>query len=411
MPVPSFSSSRLAAFGLWIVLALAPAWTSASAQIPQTDFATWLEAVKLEAKQAGISQPTIAAALDGAQLIPRVIELDRKQPEFTQTFWRYVDRRVTADRITRGRELLAKHRSLFAEIEARYHIQPRFLVAFWGLESNFGDYQGDFPVVDGLVSLAYDERRGEFFRAQLLDALRILDRGDIKLAQMKGSWAGAMGQVQFIPSTFISFAVDHDGNGRRDIWNSLPDVFASASNYLKGLNWKGDETWGREVRLPANFDWDLAALNKTKTIAEWQALGVRRSNGNDLPVTDIAGSIVLPGGHKGPAFLVYQNFHSILGWNRSILYAIAVGHLADRLVGLGPLVAARPAEEQPLSRSDVETMQALLGQLGFDTGEPDGVVGRQTRAALKDFQRQSNLPADGYPTAELLDNLRQAAAR
>lgn len=391
-----------AALALTLVLALAP--PAASAQT--TSFETWLEGVKRDAAAAGISQATIEAALSGLSPIERVLELDQRQPEFTRTFWSYLNRAVTAGRIERGRELLARHRELLQRVQRRYNVQPRYLVAFWGLESNFGKNTGGLSVIGALATLAYNPRRGAFFRAQLLDALRILDQGHIGLAKMQGSWAGAMGQLQFMPSTFAAYAVDFDGDGRRDIWTGLPDVFASAANYLSSIGWRGDELWGREVRLPADFDWDLASLKLRKPIAAWRQLGVKRADGGALPVADISGAIVAPGGYKGPAFLVYGNFDRILDWNRSLLYAIAVGHLADRIAGRGALLAVRPAQETPLSRAQVEEMQGLLARLGFDAGEPDGVVGSRTRAALRSFQRQAKVPPDGYPTPELLTNLR-----
>ncbi|MFQ5773140.1 MAG: lytic murein transglycosylase [Kiloniellaceae bacterium] len=400
--------SRTLCIGL-AVLFFAVAGPAASAERP--DFAAWLEGVKHDAAAAGISRATIESALSGLEPIERVLELDRRQPEFTQTFWTYLDKRVTAKRVERARRLLARHRALLAKVATRYGVQPRFLVAFWGLESNFGEYTGGFPVIAALATLAYDARRGEFFRAQLLDALRIVDQGHVTPAGMQGSWAGAVGQVQFIPSTFVRYAVDFDGDGRRDLWNSLPDVFASAANYLSAIGWRGGETWGREVRLPPGFDWEQANLEVRKPLAEWQRLGVRRMDGRDLPRADMTGAVVLPAGHKGPAFLVYRNFDAILAWNRSILYALAVGHLADRIAGAAPLMSRRPPMEQPLSRSQIEELQSLLGSLGFDPGTPDGVVGSRTRAALKAYQRQAQLAPDGYPTAELLQGLRQRAER
>ncbi|MEE8225737.1 MAG: lytic murein transglycosylase [Kiloniellales bacterium] len=373
------------------------------------DFAAWLTALRAEAIEQGISPTTLDDALQGIEPLADVIERDRRQPEFTQTFWNYLDRRVTPTRIERGRMLLAQNEELLAEVQRRYGVQPRFLVAFWGLESNFGDYTGNFPVIGAVATLAYDERRSAFFRAQLLDALRILEEGHITPAAMTGSWAGAMGQLQFIPSTFVHYAVDHDGDGRRDIWQSLPDIFASAANYLANIGWDGSKTWGREVRLPPDFAWNLAGMDEQKDLADWQALGVRRADGRNLPQVDIAGSIVLPAGHRGPAFLVYRNFHAILGWNRSLFYAIAVGHLADRIAGNPAFASARPAEERPLSRREVEELQELLLSLGFDPGTPDGVIGSQTRAALRAFQRTAGLPPDGYPSYEALQLLRQSS--
>ncbi len=373
------------------------------------NFDAWLQDLKQEALRGGISQATIDLALAEVTPIARVIELDQKQPEFTQTFWNYLDKRVTPARVERARKLLATHRDLLQRVQARYGVQPRFLVSFWGLESNFGDYTGGFSVIGALATLAYDERRGDFFRAQLMDALRIIDQGHISAQAMQGSWAGAMGQVQFIPSTFMGHAVDFDGDGRRDLWASLPDIFGSAANYLSAIGWRGDETWGREVRLPKGFDLELADLTLRKPIAAWQALGIRRVDGEDLPRADMQAAIILPAGYKGPAFMVYGNFRSILNWNRSILYAVAVGHLADRIAGLPSLSTARPESERPLSRADVEVMQTLLASRGLDPGTPDGVVGARTRAALKTYQRQVGMAPDGYPSFEVLDALRQSA--
>ncbi len=391
--------------------ALAVVLTASLPSYGQTnDFSTWLDGVKRDARTAGISQATIDSALTGLEPIARVVELDRKQPEFTQTFWSYLDKSVTTGRIERARRLLAENRPLLDRVHARYGVQPRFLVAFWGLESNFGEHTGGYSVIQALATLAFDARRAAFFRAQLMDALKIIDEGNIAAADMRGSWAGAMGQLQFIPTTFVSYAVDFDGDGRRDIWRNLPDVFASAANFLGRVGWRGDETWGREVRLPADFDWDVASLKIRKPLAEWQRLGIRRADGADLPTADISGAIIVPMGHNGPAFLVYRNFDAILTWNRSILYAVAVGHLADRIAGLGPLSAKRPTGERPLKRVEVEEIQTLLATLGFNPGDADGIAGSQTRVALKAFQRQANLVADGYPSVKALEGLRRVAA-
>jgi membrane-bound lytic murein transglycosylase B len=369
------------------------------------EFSSWLEELRREARTKGVSESTLHEALDNLEPIPRVIELDRRQPEFTQTFWRYLDSRVTEKRIERGRTLLAKHKELFDTIERRYGVQPRFLVAFWGLETNFGDYLGSFSVIGSLATLAHDPRRSDFFRSELLAALSIIDDGHISAANMLGSWAGAMGQPQFMPSTFVRYAVDGDSDGRRDIWYTLPDVFASAANFLSESGWQGDKTWGREVKIPSDFNLELAGKKIKKPLAAWQNLGVRRITGQDLPKVDIEASIILPAGHAGPAFLVYNNFHTILRWNRSDFYAIAVGHLADRISGRRPLLTVRPPSEQPLSRNQVEKIQELLVARGFDTGGIDGVIGSQTRLAIKEFQRTAKLPADGHPSAELLEIL------
>jgi len=369
------------------------------------DFSSWLEDFRQEARTKGISEATLHAALDDLQPIPRVIELDRKQPEFTQTFWRYLDARVTEDRVERGRMLRELHTELLDSIAREYGVQPRFLVAFWGLETNFGDYLGSFPVIGSLATLAHDPRRSDFFRTELLAALSIIDAGHIPVSEMVGSWAGAMGQPQFMPSTFVRFAVDGDGDGRRDIWHSLPDVFASAANFLSKSGWQGERNWGREVKLPPDFALELAGLEVEKSLVAWQVLGVRKINGDELPRVNIKASVVLPAGHAGPAFLVYNNFRTTLQWNRSDLYAIAVGHLADRIAGKEALATARPVSEQRLSRNQVEKIQELLTAQGFDPGPIDGVVGSQTRQAIKEFQRMAKLPADGHPTPELLEEL------
>ncbi|HAJ22444.1 MAG TPA: lytic murein transglycosylase, partial [Rhodospirillaceae bacterium] len=273
----------------------------------------------------GLKQSTLDAALNGIAPIERVLELDKRQPEFTRTFWGYLDSFITEDRIKRGKKLLVTHADLLQRVARQYGVQPRFLVSFWGMETNFGDYTGGFPVISSVATLAHDDRRAEFFRAELFHALTILDQGHIGVKDMNGSWAGAMGQVQFMPSTFTGYAVDGNGDGHKDIWTNLPDIFSSAANYLSEIGWDDTETWGREVRLPEGFDLDLVDLKAPKPISEWQALGVRRADGRDLPQADVDGAIVLPAGVKGPAFLVYGNFNAIMTWNRSIYYALAVG--------------------------------------------------------------------------------------
>lgn len=376
----------------------------------QVDFDSWLAAVRQEAIGRGIRPETVETALTGLQPLPEVIEKDRSQREFTLTFTRYLRNTVTEGRVEQARRLLAEHRPLLEKVAAEYGVQPRFLVSFWGLESNFGEYTGGFPVIAALATLAHEGRRHDFFRAQLFDALQILDEGHIAVNEMTGSWAGAMGQLQFIPTTFVNFAVDYDGDGHRDIWNSLPDIFASAANYLSQEGWRGDRTWGRQVQLPPGFDYSLASLAVKKPLTEWARLGLRSADGGPLPLVDgMEGALVLPAGHRGPAFLVYENFETILIWNRSILYALAVGHLADRIDGAPPMSAEALPDERPLSLKAIEEMQALLNARGYDAGKPDGLVGPQTREALRAFQMAEGLPADGYPTQELIDRLRGAA--
>jgi membrane-bound lytic murein transglycosylase B len=305
------------------------------------DFDVWLSSFREEARAMGISEETLDAALSGIRPIQKVIELDRNQPEFKKDFWDYIDVRVSENRISQGMKLLLEHEELLERIQYRYGVPSRFLVAIWGLESNYGRTQGKFPVIGSLVTLAHDERRSDFFRAQLLNALVIVDEGHIGVSEMLGSWAGAMGQIQFMPSTFVSYATDGNNDGRKDIWQSFPDIFESAAHYLAEAGWERGYTWGREVLIPAGFQSSLASLETGKLLSEWQEMGVRRINGDNLPDADIKAYLVLPAGNEGPAFLVYENYKAILKWNRSHFYAIAVGHLADRLTGRSPLQSSR----------------------------------------------------------------------
>jgi membrane-bound lytic murein transglycosylase B len=300
-------------------------------------FDEWLAALRIEAIDKGISESTLDKALAGLQPIHRVIELDRNQPEFKLDFWRYLELTVNELRINKGRGLLHEHRDLLEKIKNQYGVKPHFLVSIWGLETNFGTHIGNFPVIGAVATLAYDARRSKFFRAELLNALKIIDEGHIDISRMRGSWAGAMGQLQFMPSTFVDFAVDEDKDGRKDIWQSLPDVFASAANFLSVYGWNSNYTWGREVIVPQGLDQKLYGLKTEKPLKEWQEIGLRRVNGDDLPEVDIKASLIQPSGNRSPSFLVYRNYRAILRWNRSHLYALAVCHLSDRLAGSGPL--------------------------------------------------------------------------
>ena len=297
----------------------------------EEDFAAWVSAFRQAALSEGISAATLDAVLPGLTFRSRVVELDRRQPEGTLTYAEYMSRVLPPARVNRGKRLLRKHRALLAEISEAYGVQSRFIVALWGIESDFGRVTGGFRVLDSLATLAFDGRRGKFFSNQLIQALRIVDDGHIHPEDMLGSWAGAMGQSQFMPSSFHQFAVDHDGDGRRDIWSTLPDVFASAANYLAKAGWKGNQTWGRQVSLPQGFDDALSGLDVTKPLHEWQAMGVRRINGEDLPEARLRASVILPGGPEGPAFLTYHNYRVLLKWNRSHYFATTVGRFADIL--------------------------------------------------------------------------------
>jgi membrane-bound lytic murein transglycosylase B len=344
------TATKIAVLVIFAAALILPNCGTARAQegaTPQpTGFDKWLVELKAEAQAKGISAGTLDAALTGLTPLKRVVELDRRQPEFTQTFRTYLNKRVSDWRVRTGRERLASHRELLDEVGRKFGVQPRFIVALWGIETSFGRATGGFSVVQALATLAYDGRRSSYFRRELFNALRIIDAGHISTGAMMGSWAGAMGQNQFMPSSFLSYAVDYDGDGRRDIWGTLGDVFASAANYLKRVGWRADQTWGREVKIPPGLGERFAELmpakpprgcralkklSAPKSLPDWQALGVRRTDGSDLPKRPLAASLVLPEGPKGPAFLVYRNFRATLKWNCSILFAATVGILADRL--------------------------------------------------------------------------------
>ena len=376
----------------------------------QQAFSDWLADLRIEALAAGISPLTLDMALAVIEEpIPRVIELDQSQPEFVQTFSNYLNNRISQARIERGQALLEEHRDLFARIFQEYGVPPHYLVSFWALESNFGDYTGGFSVLNALATLAYDPRRSGFFRNELLTALKIIDAGHISVEDMSGSWAGAMGQCQFMPSTFERYAVDGDNDGRIDIWNSLPDIFASSANFLSRSGWKSEERWGREIILPENFDFTQSGTGIRKTVSEWNAMGIKRADGSALGNASLEGSVVLPAGANGPAFLTYNNFRTTMIWNRSTFYAISVGHLADRFVGDGPIQHWPETDERALSRSEVIEMQEILNAMGIDVGTPDGIMGSRTRASIRTFQEESGLPTDGYASYELLSMMRVLA--
>lgn len=295
-------------------------------------FAAYVETIKQEALADGYSQDTVDKAFANAKFYQRSVKADRNQPEFTLTLDTYLPRAVPEWKAKKAVEKFAEHRELLEKIGQEYGVQPRFIVALWGIETNFGSFTGGQDVISALTTMAYEGRREAFFKKELWHALTIVEEGHIDIEQMKGSWAGAMGQTQFMPSSFMQYAVDYDGDGRKDIWGSMGDVFASAANYLKSVGWRDDVTWGRQVLLPEGFDTELAGLKTKKTLAQWQALGVRRYDGSDLPQRDdLQASVVIPDDNKGRVYLAYDNYDALMRWNRSHYFVAAVGYLSDRI--------------------------------------------------------------------------------
>ncbi len=367
-------------------------------------FAQWVADFRAYARTQGIGEATLRDAFDQVRYQPRVIELDRAQPEFTRTVWDYLDTAVSPQRVSRGQAQLRQVRAEADAAAARYGVPPSTIVAIWGMESNYGSNYGDIPSIDALATLGFEGRRRDWARGELLAALRIIDKSDIDHRHMIGSWAGAMGQTQFLPSSFLAYAVDADGDGRRDIWGSMADVMASTANYLARSGWKAGQPWGAEVQLPAGFDYGRADMAVRQSSAQWAAEGVRGVNGQALP--DFAdGAILLPAGARGPAFLTGPNFRAVLRYNNSTSYALAVNLLAQAIDGRPGVRAPWPRDLSALSRSQVRDLQTALNQRGFASGTPDGMVGPATRDALRRYQRSVGLAADGYPSSELLQRL------
>ncbi|WP_292917860.1 lytic murein transglycosylase [Nitrosomonas sp.] len=380
------------------------------AEAGNPQFGECISRMKDQARVEGISDRTISQVLGNVRYLPRVIELDRRQPEFTQTFANYFNARINEERVQRGRELLARHRALLRQIEQESGIPAQFLVSFWGLETNYGGFFGDFRVTDSLATLACDTRRSSFFTQELFNAMRIVDAGDIVVERMIGSWAGAMGHMQFMPSTFLRYAKDIDGDGRRDLWGSIPDAMGSAANFLRQLGWVAGLNWGQEVRLPPSFDYSLAGRDQLMNYAEWERLGVTAVSGTSLGPREHKAALLVPSGHQGPAFLVTQNFHVIMRWNRSEFYALSVGHLADRIAGATGLYRLPPIENVKISREQVRQLQKDLLSLGIDAGEADGVLGSATRKAISRFQQKTQRIADGHLDTAVLIAIREAAS-
>lgn len=379
---------------------------AATPAMVKQDFAAWVADFRQQARADGVDAGTLAAAFDSVSYLPRVIELDRSQPEFTRQVWDYLDSAVSDARITQGRAKLAEQRKAIDAASERYGVPAEILVAIWGIESNYGGNFGSFSTIDALATLGYDGRRPDFARSQLMAALRILERGDISRERMRGSWAGAMGHTQFIPTSFEAYARDGDGDGRRDIWGSIADVMASTAYYLDKAGWQTGKSWGVEVRLPASFNYAQTELATRKPSQDWTAQGVTPMRGESLPEFSEA-SVIAPAGANGPAFLVGDNFRVIMRYNASTSYALAVGLLSNRITGQPGVVAQWPRDEPALSRTQVKQLQTRLNANGFKVGTPDGIIGPNTRSGLREFQRSIGVIPDGFATLDLLERLKR----
>lgn len=376
-----------------------------SAQEATTDQETFpqcIDRLQQRALAAGVSEATTNNVLAKIELMPKLLEYDRNQPEFVQTFTGYFSKRVTDWRINKGREKFAEHRDFLTALTKEYGVPAHYLLAFWGLETNFGNYKGKIPTLQALTTLACDQRRSNYFSSELVKALLLLERENLEPGQMIGSWAGAMGHTQFMPTAYLKYARDGDGDGKIDLWNSEQDALASAANFLKNLGWKAGFRWGREVHLPESFDYQLAGKTHPKSLSFWNEQQVTQVSGQALGDSDIKSALLIPAGYTGSAFLVYSNFDVILRWNNSEYYGIAVGHLADRIAGKGDL--SKPLPDLPkYTILEMQAFQEKLNQLGFEVGEADGILGPATRKGVRSFQMSVGLIADGYPSRNTVE--------
>ena len=404
---------RRIGWGLLAMLMLWPLGTAAEEVMPGTEVGiemgsqqgleAWVQTFRPRALAAGVAAATFDAALRGVVFDPKVVERDRNQNEFTKTIWDYLDTAVSEDRVALGRKALAENADLLTRIEAAYGVDREIVVAIWGLESAYGTFRGDLPVIGSLATLAYDGRRGAYFETELIAALKIVQGGHV--ADFRGSWAGASGHTQFMPTSWESFAVDFDGDGRRDLWGDDPaDALASTAAYLAQWGWQKAALWGLEVRLPEGFDYNQTTEAVKKPVADWAALGVVPAVGGALPDFGLA-SVLLPGGARGAAFLIFANFRVIARYNTADAYVIGIGHLADRIAGGPPIAARWPRDLRALTLEERRELQVRLGVAGFDPGGVDGRMGPKTIAAVKAFQTARGLVPDGYPSLDILNRL------
>src|SRR5947209_586886 len=370
------------------------------------DFKNCLERMWPDAARRGVTRASFETFTAGLEPDVKIMDFVDAQPEFTKAFWDYIDLLVTDERIAKGRELLAAHAAAFDAVEKAYGVDRHVIAAIWGVETKYGTVAGERPVIRSTATLACVGRRQAYFKDEFLATLEILQRGDIRADQLKGSWAGAFGATQFMPTAFKRYAVDFDHDGRRDIVGNVADIAASTANHLKVAGWVAGQSWGYEVVLPAGFNFMLADPAKRLTLAEWARQGVTRAGGAPFARVGDRATLFVPAGARGPSFLLLDNFRALMKYNPAEAYALAAGHLADRLRGGGPIVQAWPRDERVLSRAERLELQQHLARQGFDVGEPSGRLGLKTRAAVRDFQARSGLVPDGFATVAVLERLR-----
>jgi lytic murein transglycosylase len=384
-----------------------PLMTADAIRAAAADFGNCIEALWPDAARRGVTRGNFERLTAGLTPDLRIMDLLDAQPEFTKSPWDYLDALVSDDRIARGRALLAQYAPTFDAVERRYGVDRAIVAAIWGVESNYGTLGGERPVIRSTATLACVGRRRDYFREEFLSALEILQRGDVPADRLVGSWAGAFGPTQFMPTTFKRYAVDFDGDGRRDVVDSVPDVLASTANNLKMDGWVSGRTWGYEVVLPQNFDYLKADRSRQLPLGQWESLGIKRAGATGFPHREDRATLLLPAGARGPAFLMLQNFRAIMKYNPAEAYALAIGHLADRLRGGGPFVQDWPRDERVLTLDERIEMQQLLARRGFEIGQPDGLLGPQTRVAVRNFQASIGQIPDGFASSGVLDRLRQ----
>ena len=399
-----------ASVAVWVILVDAHAQSPYPPPNPPTcrntgSFEAWLQGFRKEALSGGISRATVASVLDDMTMDPGVIARDRKQGFFAQSFLAFSDKLISQNRIQNGIARLKQHRDLFAKVEKQYGVPGPVIAAFWALETDYGAFLGKLSVLRALATLAYDCRRPVMFRTELMDAMRIIDRGDLTAEEMIGSWAGELGQTQFLPSHYLNHAIDYDGDGRRNLITSVPDVIASSANFIAHLGWQRDQPWLEEVHVPGNLAWEEADLAIQHPRSKWAGWGVKHADGRPLAADATPTALLLPMGRYGPAFLAYANFQVYLKWNQSLNYCVTAAYLATRLGGAPPMSrGSRPIPD--LSMEQVKELQQLLARRGLEVGEIDGKLGAATRGSVKAAQMKLGLPADSYPTVELIERLR-----